>query len=95
MAETLYSYDGYDYSFNYGSVGDAWMGTCDQESDGNGAYSNFQTSGSGSTFRLEDPNGSAAGCGYGGAYNAIYRHRTCEDIAFQPDSCGDYVYPTY
>jgi hypothetical protein len=96
MALGLYSYEGSDYSYDFGSYGSGWIANCDMESDGNGAYAHYKLIGSGDQHRLEDPNGSQPGCGYGGSYATyIYSHQTCEDRAFQPDPCGDTVYPRW
>jgi len=85
------SYDGLDHSEDYNAV--KHVRICDNETDGNGAYADYQRNGSGLTDRVDDGNGSAAGCGNTSAGNKIYRHKACEDIALLPDSCGPYVYP--
>jgi hypothetical protein len=91
VAFALRSYDGDDYSEDWDSI--RRVRICDNESDGNGAYTNYQTTGSGSTFRIEDQNGSSAGCTSSGLHVRIYRHQACEDVAAWPDHCGPYVYP--
>jgi hypothetical protein len=90
-AFALRSDDGLDYSEDYNAVKNVRI--CDNETDGNGAYSDYQRNGSGSTDRVYDGNGSAAGCGNTSSGNKIYRHKACEDIAVLPDSCGPWVYP--
>jgi len=96
VASALYSYEGSDYSYDFGSYGNGWLANCDMESDGNGAYAKYKLVGSGDQHRLEDPNGSQSGCGYGGSYATyIYSHQTCEDQAWQPDPCGATVYPSW
>jgi hypothetical protein len=93
-ASGLYSYEGSDYSYDFGSYGNAWIANCDMEADGNGAYAKYKIIGSGDQYRLQDPNGSQPGCGYGGPYGTyLYSHQTCEDVAFWPDPCGETVYP--
>jgi hypothetical protein len=87
---TSYYGSNYSYDYNYRTA----MAACDMETDGDGAYAKFVVNGSGSTLRLDDPNGSEAGCGYSSGWtNGIYSHQTCEDLAWQPDPCGNKVYP--
>lgn len=79
----------YDYNFRHN------VATCDQESDGNGAYARFSLAYPNTyQYRVDDGNGSQPGCGTAGAYaSTVWRHRTCEDQAFQPDPCGGWVFP--
>jgi|GEM_PF-4591098 len=92
-AWALTSYDGDDYSFDWGWWGYGWVPVCDQETDGNGAYAPYQVVG-GWSGTIRDPDGSQPGCGWAGPYSTYpYKHRACEDVAFWPDHCGPWVYP--
>jgi hypothetical protein len=56
-----------------------YIGACDLEQDGNGVYAEYNVSGSSSTFRIGDGNGSQAGCGVATPSRSITRFRVCED----------------
>lgn len=83
----------YGANYSYDSNAKKAINVCDAESDSNGAYSYHSRSyPNTSQYRVNDGNGSAAGCGYQLTEPyIIWRHRTCEDQAFQPDPCGSWV----
>ena len=91
VAFGLRSYDGSDYSEDYDSV--RRVRICDHETDSNGAYAKFRPNGTTSDSRIDDANGSQAGCTGSALFSRIYSHQACEDISLQPDHCGVRVYP--
>jgi hypothetical protein len=87
----LRSYDGSDYSEDYDAVHRVRI--CDNETDGNGAYAKFRPNGTTSDSRIDDANGSQAGCTGSAYFSRIYSHQACEDISLLPDHWGVRVYP--
>lgn len=89
----LTSWYGANYSYDSNSKQSIYV--CDAESDNNGAYSlDSQSYPNTNQIRTNDGNGSASGCGYRLTQPyVIWRHRTCEDQALQPDPCGTWVHP--
>lgn len=91
-ASALSSYHDDDWAFDYNNR--TAMFVCDQEVDGNTAYTKFVVNGSSSTLRLDDPDEDGPSCGDSGGWtNQIYSHQVCEDLNNWPDSCGSKVYP--
>ena len=94
-AGAVTSYYGSNYSYDYGTGADyaPWLGVHDGESDNNGAYAIYRRTSTGSKdYRLDDPNGSAAGDGNSPYGSRISQHHVCESQV-GPDPCGIYVYP--
>lgn len=91
VAHAVRSYQGADYSEDFNAV--TQVRICDNESDGRGAYVNYQITGTGSLLREDDPTGGQRGCGETGRLSRIYKHHACESINLRPDACGSYVYP--
>lgn len=85
-------YEGSDWSDAYGGGSVWYVEIHDGESDGNGAYAQFDTPSQGTNLRLNDPNGSTAGNGFAGPYIFVSRHKTCEDVSLLPDPCSSYHY---
>lgn len=82
------------YGANYGyddnvSATQGHMVVCDSESDGDPAYSIFDTLQSGTDLRVGD---NGEGCGHRYVLSRVTYHYTCEDHAFSPDPCGGGVY---
>ena len=91
-ALALRSYDGDDYSEDYNSVSQVRI--CDNESDGNQAYAEYQRNGSGAVNRIYDGTGGEPGCSGTSTGPRIYRHQACEDVTAWPDHCDQgWVYP--
>jgi hypothetical protein len=89
----LYSWDGNDYSHDINYV--KAVEVCDQESDNHGVHADFRLVGSSENLQVRDGNGSASPCGVTPNQNQkIYRHRVVEEINFQPDQFGSWVYPS-
>lgn len=84
----LQSWYGNNYSYDWG--GAYGVGVCDGESDGNPAYVRFETNGS--SYRLDDGNGSQPGCADQALGTRLYRHHVCEGQFFS-DPCGPWRYP--
>jgi hypothetical protein len=90
LASALYSYEGSDYSYDFNNI--RQVAICDGETDGHQAYVNYTVTGQSQILRVNDENGSVAGCASSGIYTRIYRHHACE-VLDGPDACGPYVYP--
>jgi hypothetical protein len=89
-AHSLYTYEGYDTSYNTADHYSA--GICDGETDSRGAYNNFHVNyASGNPYRVDDANGSQSGCSQSGPfYSGIVKHHACESIPDQADPCAPY-----
>jgi len=88
IADALTSYEGRDYSYDWG--GAYGVGICDMESDNNPAYARYETNGN--SRRLDDSNGSQPGCTDQPLNTRLYRHHACEGV-FGNDPCGPWRYP--
>lgn len=77
-----------NYSYDYG--GGYGVGVCDQEADGSPAYARYETNGS--SYRLDDSNGSQPGCSAQDVNFGVYRHHVCEGQVWN-DPCGEWFYP--
>ncbi len=75
---------------NYASSNGTWVEVCDREADGNGVYGMFETSTG--TSRINDGNGSAAGCG-NATFGKVNRFKVCEDLSASLDICSSWASP--
>ena len=91
VAGAAKSYQGDDYSYDFN--GYRQITTCDGEADGHDVHSDARLSGGITVGRASvDTDGPGNSCG-SSVYLAanITQHRTCEDIDFWPDKCGNWV----
>lgn len=90
-ASAVTSYQGDDYSYDYNQQ--KYLAVCDQEDDGNFAYTIYVLYYDSTDYRLEDYQGSGDPCETDGPmYSKIYGHKTCEDVPRLPDYCGEWAY---
>jgi len=85
------SYYGANYSYTFDS--NTGVTVCDQETDGDGAYSQYGRA-NGQYNTVSDANGIQPGCSsgtHGQGISQITYFRTCEDHAFASDPCGVHV----
>lgn len=89
VASASNAYQGDDVS--YGVSGNTRVQVCDKEADGYGVHADADSM-TGSSFRVDDQNGSAAGCNNTAYMGSISRHRTVEERPawYQPDVKGDW-----
>ncbi|GBD19030.1 MAG: hypothetical protein RMJ05_04635 [Thermomicrobium sp.] len=85
-AHVVYVFEGSDFA--YVNSAHTLVTVCDMETDGNGAYARYTRSGTSVISRIDDPNGSSAGCGQTNPIYSILALQVCEDVAFQPDPCS-------
>ena len=92
-AAGLMSKEGSDYSVDWNLI--RQVDACDMESDGHGVHADYLVIGSGTNQQVRDGNGANNGGESSGVYSAkIYRHRIVEEIPFDNDQFGPWVYPS-
>ncbi len=64
-----------------------YIGACDLERDGNGVYAQYRLAGALNIYRVDDDNGSQAGCGTKRVARNIIEFRACENDIGR-DTCG-------
>jgi hypothetical protein len=85
-----YVYVGRDYAVVASQLHN--FAACDVEQDGNGVYGIF-TLENGQELRVNDPNGSANGCGIGeNRQFKVTRFRVCKNLSHRPDPCSEWKY---
>lgn len=91
VAGAVKSYQGDDYSYDFNNY--RQMASCDGESDGHDVHSDAKLANGTTVTRASvDTDGPGNSCGTS-IYlpSDIVQHRTCEDIDFWPDKCGNWV----
>lgn len=87
-ADAVNSYQGDDYSYDFNSR--RQLRTCDRESDGKDVHGDYQRTND-AYGQVTDTDGANGNCADGVYYHlTIRRHRTCEEIDFWPDKCGNW-----
>jgi len=91
VAGAAKSYQGDDFSYDHNSY--RQISTCDMESDGHDVHSDARLSNGSVVGRASvDTDGPGNSCGSSVHLSLdITQHRTCEDIDFWPDKCGNWV----
>jgi hypothetical protein len=86
-------YQGSDYSYTTDSNRKAVI--CDQESDGNGVHVDYNSTFQARAYRFDETGGAGSACDTSSQVldlAAIWRHRTVEEQAWEPDAASDYHY---
>jgi len=91
VAGAVKSYQGDDYSFD--TMNWRQMYTCDREADGKDVHSDAKLANRTTVGRASvDTDGPGGTCGSSVLLSSdIVQHRTCEEIDWWPDKCGNWV----
>jgi len=86
-------FQGSDYSYTSDSNRRAVI--CDREADSNGVHVDYNSTFQMRAYRFDESGGADSACDTSGqVYDlaAIWRHRTVEEQAWEPDAASDYHY---
>lgn len=88
VATAITSYEGKDYSFNFGL---RHITACDKESDSTPVKGVYDDNNSGNGIGdVKDSSGNDGRCASENTTRDIDRHKTCEYRSFWPDACGSW-----
>jgi hypothetical protein len=91
FASNAYQGDDVSYTVN----GNANLQVCDRESDGHGVHADgnkFEDTDGNTAFRVDDPDGAWGDCGISVSTSGVRRHRTVEELGWEPDIKGEWNY---
>jgi hypothetical protein len=87
------AYQGDDVSYTVNT--NANLKVCDHEKDGHGVHADgnkYEDTDYNTAFRVDDPDGAGGECGISVSTTGVQRHRTVEELSWEPDIKGEWSY---